>query len=70
MANIKCTHCGGTGLKIDAHALRVRRTDAGCTLLEVSKKMGISIQYLSDLERGKRNWDEELLNAFNKAVPA
>lgn len=63
-----CPHCGGTGEKIDFKEIAGRRKERNLTLREVSGKMGISIQYLSDLEHGRRNWDAQLLNAFNKAV--
>lgn len=68
MAIEKCPQCGGTGVKVDATAMAARRTAADLTLKQVSEKMGISIQYLSDLERGKRNWSPFLVAAFNKAV--
>lgn len=45
-----------------------RRMNNDLTLREVSEKMGISIQYLSELERGKKNWSPKLAEAFNKAV--
>ena len=68
MVKQTCPHCGGTGEKIDFKEIAGRRNEKGLTLREVSAKMGISLQYLSDLEHGRRNWDAELLNAFNKAL--
>lgn len=48
--------------------LTARRMDKELTLTETARRMGISIQYLSDLERGRRNWDAELVDKFNKAT--
>lgn len=68
MAITKCPACGGTGEKIDGAEMSAKRTAKDLTLKEVSEKMGISIQYLSDLEKNKRNWSPALVAQFNKAV--
>jgi predicted transcriptional regulator len=35
---------------------------------KLAKKVDISGAYLSELERGRRNWTEELFNAVKKAM--
>lgn len=68
MAKTNCPACGGTGLKIDGKEMSLRRLEKHLTQTEVAKKMGISLQYLSDLENNKRNWSPLLVANFNKAV--
>lgn len=46
---------------------RELRQRNGKTLQAVSQQMGISVPYLSSLERGLRNWTRDLVRAFNKA---
>jgi len=46
------------------------RTSRQVTLLEVARHMKFTPAYISDLERGKRNWNEELVRKFKKAVGA
>lgn len=59
-----CPRCGGTGQVWNSFRLGVdlakRRVKAGLTGREVAKEMGISPQYLSDLEKGRRSWTEPL----------
>lgn len=38
------------------------------SLREVAKKMRISAAFLSDLERGRRNWTEGTFNRFKEAL--
>ena len=47
---------------------RKLRSRSNLSLRSVAKKMGISFPFLSDLERGRRNWSEKLAAKFNKAV--
>lgn len=49
-------------------AMRARREKSGKSLREVSAKMGISAAYLSDLERGFRNWTVTKAMAFERAL--
>ena len=51
-------------------AARRTRTSSKLSLRLVAKHMGISAPYLSDLERGRRNWNEELAGKFVEAVIA
>jgi DNA-binding XRE family transcriptional regulator len=41
---------------------RMLREQAGVSLRNLAQTMGVSAPYLSDLERGRRNWTEELEN--------
>lgn len=63
-----CPHCGGTGQKIDHQKLARLRHQSRCTLKEIASKMGISLQYLSDMERGRRNWSPNLYKKFMEVV--
>lgn len=63
-----CPTCGGTGKVIDALKLRNSRISRKLRLVDVAKKMGIGPSYLSDLENGRRDWNTDLLSAFNKAI--
>lgn len=48
--------------------MRKNREAAGVSLRKVAIKMGISAPYLSDLERGNRNWSSRDIDEFNNAV--
>lgn len=48
--------------------LRIHRNFFGASLRSIATKMRISAMYLSDLERGKRNWTEKLVGSFLKCV--
>lgn len=67
-----CHCCHGTGTELD-HAtvgaeLRSLRETRGLSLEAVAKKLKLSLSYLSDLERGRRNWTEAKVARFRKAV--
>lgn len=47
---------------------RQRREAKGLSLSRVAEAMGISVSYLSDLERGNRTWSGELWQRFRAAV--
>ncbi len=66
--DVKCPRCDGTGLLPDAKAMRALRKKAGMTLGQVSSRMGISIPFLSDLERGNRRWTRDLGQRCLKAI--
>lgn len=53
--------------RIGAEA-RVERTRAGLTLGQVAAEMGVSIGYLSHLERGFRAWNQDLVDSFDDAI--
>ena len=47
---------------------RIERVILRLTQEEVAKKMGVSKNFLSLLERGKRKWNKKHIDAFNKAI--
>lgn len=69
----KCKRCSGTGKEIDhvqiGLTVRHSRTAVGMTLRELARRLEISAPYLSDLERGRRNWsDSRLDDAMEKIL--
>lgn len=60
MKNKPCPHCNGTGKVPDDAAigkrLRALRLSKNVTLREMARRLGVSVMWLSDLERGKRYW--------------
>jgi transcriptional regulator with XRE-family HTH domain len=50
--------------------LRRTRTSQGCTLREVSDSARVSLGYLSEVERGRKEASSELLNAICTALDA
>jgi transcriptional regulator with XRE-family HTH domain len=63
-----CNRCGGSGKIPAAGLLRERREKSGKSLRSVARTMKISSAYLSDLERGNRKWDNELIEKFHEAL--
>jgi DNA-binding transcriptional regulator YiaG len=51
---IICLHCEPKHRAEKAAALRKVRQDAGLSLREVARELGISVVYLSEVERGFR----------------
>lgn len=49
-------------------ALRRRRADAGLRLADVAKRAGVSPQYLSEIERGRKDASSEVLAAVAGAL--
>jgi len=71
MKKTTCHFCGGSGEEIDQGVtgmeMRTLRKSAGLSLKEMGGKIGLSCPYLSDLERGNRNWNAELISQYKKA---
>ena len=42
-------------------AMRKLREDANVSLRELARRAKLSVPYISDLERGRRNWSPELV---------
>lgn len=65
---MKCPRCGGSGEVEDEGVLgmkmRVLRKDAGVTLREMARRIGVSASYLSDLELGRRRWSPRFRSAY------
>jgi transcriptional regulator with XRE-family HTH domain len=47
---------------------RLHRKLREISLRQIAFRMGITAAYLSDLERGYRNWNQNLANRYNKAL--
>jgi transcriptional regulator with XRE-family HTH domain len=52
----------------DAETMRSLRLRRELLLREVAERMGVSVTYISDLERGARKWTYELGERFLKAL--
>jgi hypothetical protein len=67
-----CTHCGGTGKCLDdarvGACLRQIREAHKLTLREVARRMKFSAAYVSDMELGRRGWDDRRVTAYLQAV--
>ena len=48
--------------------MRKKRIEAKMTQRELASKLKISSMYISDLERGKRNWSETLISKINQML--
>ena len=63
-ATNECPYCEGTGLALNHQGVgqhvRSLRKQADKSLRRVAREMQISAAYLSDLERGNRNWSQGL----------
>lgn len=67
-----CTRCDGTG-EIENPAyrgqeMRKLRKDAGLPLREIARRMKLSAAYVSDLELGRRGWNDGLIRRYQKAI--
>lgn len=66
-----CHCCDGTGKEYNNKAVGTEmialRAKSGLTQSEVGERMGFAKAYVSDLERGNRNWSSELIEKFRKA---
>lgn len=56
---MKCRHCNGTGVVLDwadlGRQLRRKRVEVGLSQKELATSLGMSAQYLCDLEAGRRS---------------
>lgn len=70
----KCSHCNGSGQDIDDEAtgrnVKEMRQSYNCGLRELSRAVGWSATYLSDLEKGKRKWTEPKMERYMTAMRA
>jgi len=64
----QCPKCGGSGMIADPSEMRKLRVSSGLSLREVSNKMGVSAPYLSDLERGNRQWNAKTEASFRNGI--
>lgn len=70
--SMACPHCKGSGKVMDPRrvgdALRAKRESKGFSLRRIADCMGISSVYLSDLERGRRDWNDTMLERYEQAL--
>lgn len=67
-----CLRCGGTGQVPDpvyrGNEARQRRLKADISLREMARRLHLSAAYLSDLELGRRGWNERLMKRYDKSL--
>ena len=67
-----CPHCGGTGLIQDPVAVgqefRALRVKAKLSAAEVARRIGVTPQYVCDLELGRRHWPHKQMEAYRMAL--
>lgn len=67
-----CERCGGTGERENAayrgQQMRKRREATGLSLRRVAELMELSAAYVSDLELGRRDWNEKLVKAYERVL--
>lgn len=72
MGQITCPRCHGKGKVEDMYAigaeLRSKRERVGTPGIKIAAIMGITRAYLSDLERGRRQWSPRLIMNFSRAL--
>lgn len=68
----RCPNCNGSGFVRDQIAfgkqMQERRTAHNLTLRELAAQMGLRVNYLSDLEHGRRRWRSGLIAAHWDAI--
>lgn len=72
LMSMPCDKCAGTGLmndpRVTGQMLRKEREQAGMSLRAMAQKVQRSAAYLSDLERGRRNWSEEKIAEYRRIL--
>jgi ribosome-binding protein aMBF1 (putative translation factor) len=67
-----CPRCGGSGMILDDKSfgalMRDVRKRKGLSLREVAKRCKWSAAYVSDLELGKRGWNDAKHKRYSKAI--
>lgn len=71
---IPCNCCNGAGKVPDPKAqgamMKAERQAAKATQKEVAEQMGLSDNYICDLESGNRRWTEDLVTRYRTALKA
>lgn len=67
-----CSRCDGTGVEPDRKSIGTQmlalRKEAGIRQCEVAATLKLSSAYICDLENCKRNWTDELIGKYKKAL--
>ena len=67
---MECPRCGGSGKIQGGAEFRKQRLRLGIPAKTVAEFMGVSPQYYSDLELGRRHWSGLKVAVFNQALQA
>jgi predicted transcriptional regulator len=65
---IKCSRCAGRGTIADHTGMRSDREHAGLSARAVARHMQVSVQYLCDIERGRRAVNAMIERRFYEAL--
>jgi hypothetical protein len=65
----RCPTCGQLRKVINGSWLKDRRVLAGLTLKQVGAMVGVSAPYLCDVEKGRRNVTEKVLDVYAALRP-
>lgn len=57
-----------TDHKETGNLAKTARVAAGLALREVARRMGVSATFVCDLEKGRRNWNEKVLESYRDAI--
>lgn len=62
----RCSKCNGSGVEaqIDGATMRTAREKANVSMGQMARELGLSVTYVSDLERGYRLFSEDLARRF------
>jgi len=67
-----CPKCDGTGSVLDprlqGQQMRSLRVKKQISLREIAKRTGLSAPYISDLERGRRDFNTDLIQRYKQAL--
>jgi DNA-binding XRE family transcriptional regulator len=61
-----CTTCGGTGKVPCGEVLRQLRVGLGMSAKQMAKRLGVSDQYISDIELNKRRATPEIRRGYGE----
>ena len=63
---VPCVRCGGSGEALwpIPGAMRARRMELGLTLVDVSRLLGVTLAFLSGVERGKEKCPRWILARY------
>ena len=59
-----CPRCGTPETVLNGEWLRERRKNAGLTLKEMSRRVGVSAAYICDIEHNRRNCLPSMRDAY------
>jgi len=65
----ECPCCAGRGKILPPEALRSLRVARSVSLSELSRSSGVSVTYLSDVERGRRNAGPHIQKIYSGFLP-